>query len=158
MWWKLTRSQFEQRKGEENKKALRQRVFAGEIPGLLVYAHGEAVGWCAVEPRNAFPTLERSRILKRVDDKPVWSVVCFFVARPYRRQGLSECLLQFAVEYAGSRGAQVVEGYPVASQKANYPDTFAYTGRDTVFRRVGFEEVARRSPTRPIMRYTIAHH
>ncbi|MFH0931574.1 MAG: GNAT family N-acetyltransferase, partial [Candidatus Zixiibacteriota bacterium] len=85
MWWRLSRSQFNKQKGEGNRKALKKIVDSGEIPGILAYADGKPIGWCSVAPREGFPVLERSRILKRIDEKPVWSVVCFFVAKPFRR-------------------------------------------------------------------------
>lgn len=153
MCWRLKRSQFEKQKGAGNKKALKKIVAAGEVPGLLAYAGREPVGWCSVAPREAFPVLENSRILKRVDDQPVWSASCFFVARPYRRQGLSVKLLRAAVTYAKKKGARMVEGYPVEPKKSPMPDVFAWTGLADAFRRAGFKEVLRRSPTRPIMRY-----
>ncbi len=84
----------------------------------------------------------------------MWSVVCFFVARPYRRQGLSVRLLQAAVAYARRNGAEIVEGYPVEPKSGSYPDAFAYIGAADAFRTAGFVEVLRRSETRPIMRYT----
>lgn len=153
MCWRLKRSQFEKQKGAGNKNVLKKMVAAGEVPGLLAYAGREPVGWCSVAPRKAFPVLENSRILKRVDDQLVWSASCFFVARPYRRQGLSVKLLRAAIAYAKKKGARMVEGYPVEPKKSPMPDVFAWTGLAGTFRRAGFKEVLRRSPTRPIMRY-----
>jgi GNAT superfamily N-acetyltransferase len=155
MWWRLKRSEWEKRKGDGNRKALKRIVDSGKVPGILAYAKGEPVGWCSVGPRDDFKALERSRILKRVDDAPVWSVVCFSIARPYRRKGVSAALLKAAVAYAGRHGARLVEGYPVEPRKGATPDAFAWTGLAAAFREVGFEEVCRRSETRPIMRYRI---
>jgi GNAT superfamily N-acetyltransferase len=90
-----------------------------------------------------------------VDDRSdVWSVPCFFVSRPHRHRGLTVALLEAAVNHAARRGARVVEGYPVepAGEQA---DVFVYTGLASAFRRAGFREAARRSPTRPVMRYVI---
>jgi GNAT superfamily N-acetyltransferase len=88
-----------------------------------------------------------------VDSQPVWSIVCFFVAPASRRRGVTAALLRAAVEHARRRGAKIVEGYPV-DPDGNYPDTFAYVGLISAFRRAGFREVARRSPGRPTMRRT----
>lgn len=156
MWWRVTRSEFEKQQGEGNKAALKAIVKLGEVPGLLAYVDGEPIAWCSVAPRDAFPVLNRSRTLKPVDDQPVWSVVCFFVAKPFRRRGVMVRLLKAAVEYARSHGAQIVEGYPVEPKKASFPDVFAHTGLAAAFRETGFVEVLRRSETRPIMRYTFA--
>ena len=155
MWWRLTRSEFERQKGEDNRQAMKALVESGEVPGILAYAEGEPVGWCSVAPREAFGALQRSRILKPVDEQPVWSVVCFFIAKAHRRKGLTVELLKAAVDYAAAHGAKVVEGYPVEPKKADAPDAFMYTGIASAFRRAGFVEVARRSETRPIMRRVI---
>jgi len=156
LWWRLKHSQFEKQKGEENKRALKRIVDSGEVPGLLAYADGHPVGWCSVAPREAFPRLGRSRILKRVDDRPVWSAVCFFVDKQFRRKGVAVRLLEAAVEHAKKHGAKTVEGYPVEPRKVSTPDAFAFTGLASAFRKAGFVEVLRRSDTRPIMRYHMA--
>lgn len=105
--------------------------------------------------REAYPTLERSRTLKRVDNEPVWSVVCFFVAKPFRRKGVTRKLVRAAIEYVRKQGGKILEGYPVEPKREKIPDAFAYTGLASTFRKAGFVEVLRRSETRPIMRYVI---
>jgi GNAT superfamily N-acetyltransferase len=152
MWFRLTARQFEAGKGEGNRAAIRALVTGGAVPGLLAYAGGAPVGWCAVAPRGEYPRLARSRTLAPVDDRPVWSVVCFFVARAFRGKGVSRCLLAAAVEHVRARGGRLVEGYAVEPKAGRMPDVFAYHGTPSLFRACGFEEVARRSPTRPIMR------
>src|SRR5438105_4200010 len=81
MWWRQTGPEFAAHKGQPNKEAFKSIVEAGEEPGLLAYAGGEPVGWCAIAPRDAYKRLRegRLRILKAVDDQPVWSVTCFFI-------------------------------------------------------------------------------
>lgn len=155
MWWRLKRSQFQKQQGEGNKKALRKIVDSGEIPGILAYQGRNAVAWCSVAPREAYPVLERSRILKRVDDQPVWSVVCFFVDKESRHTGVTLELIKAAIEYVRKQGGSIVEAYPVEPKKSQIPDLFAYHGLASTFRKAGFAEVLRRSETRPIMRYTI---
>lgn len=155
MWWRMKRSEFEKGKGEGNKKLFKRIVTSGETPGLLAYARSGPIAWCAIAPREVYTTLERSRVLKRVDDQPVWSVVCFFVARPYRRLGVTVQLLRAAADYARRKGARIIEGYPVEPRKGRMPDAFAWTGLAAGFRRAGFVEAARRSKTRPIMRRVI---
>lgn len=155
MWWRLTRSEFQGQKGAGNKKAMKRIVDSGEIPGLLAYLGGDPVAWCAVAPRQAYPLLESSRILKPVDDQSVWSVVCLFVDKKFRRKGITLKLIKAAVEYVRSQGGRIVEGYPVEPKKSQIPDLFAYHGVASTFRKAGFKEVLRRSETRPIMRYSI---
>ena len=155
MWWRLSHAEFERKKGESNKRAFRQIVQSGDVPGLVAYRGQAPVGWCAVQPREVFPRLDRSRILKRFDDQPVWSVVCLFTAKEHRRSGVSRALLEAAVKHAKSRGARIIEGYPVDPKQGKMPDAFAWTGLASSFTAAGFVEVARRSPTRPIMRYSL---
>ena len=151
MWWRLDRPAWNRGKGEGNRKAFRKLVRSGAEPGVLAYADGEPVGWCAIAPRRQYPRLGNSRILAPVDDQPVWSVSCFFIARGFRHQGLSAELLKATVEFARNRGAKTIEGYPHETKKAT-ADAFVYTGLASAFRKAGFKEVARRSKTRPIMR------
>jgi GNAT superfamily N-acetyltransferase len=152
MWWRLRRAEFERQKGERNRRAFRKLVRGGAEPGVLAYAGGEPVGWCAVAPREEYPVLANSRVLRPVDEKPVWSVTCFFILREWRRRGLSSKLLRAAAKFARRRGAKIVEGYPVVARKGKMPDAFAWSGLPGSFRGAGFREVARRSPVRPIMR------
>ncbi|HZC77803.1 MAG TPA: GNAT family N-acetyltransferase, partial [Ktedonobacterales bacterium] len=120
---------------------------------VLAYVGERPAGWCAIQPRAAYPALERSRALRPVDDQPVWSVTCFFVARAHRRQGLAVQLLRAATAYAVSRGATIVEGYPSIPKSPAMPDVFAWHGTLSTFTRAGFVEVARPSASRAIMRY-----
>ncbi|HEX6305408.1 MAG TPA: GNAT family N-acetyltransferase [Anaerolineales bacterium] len=153
MWFRLKRSQFDAQKGEQNKQSMHAIINSGEVPGILAYDQDQPVGWCSVAPREAFPVLDRSWVLKRVDDQLVWSVVCFFIAKDYRQRGLSGILLQAALAYARENGARIVEGYPVEPKNGSTPDIFAFTGLARTFLQAGFVEVARRSETRPLMRY-----
>lgn len=155
MWWRLEKKAFDAGKGEGNRRAMKRIVDSGESPGILAYAAGVPVGWCAVAPRDRYPRLARSRILAPLDDLPVWSVPCFFVAKPWRRRGVTVALLGAAVRFARSRGAKRLEGYPVAPRRGEIPAAFAYTGLPSAFERAGFREVARRSETRPILRREI---
>jgi len=152
MWWRLERARFNRQRGAGNKRALKRIVKNGPPPGLLAYAGKQPVGWCALGPRPSYSALERSRTLKPVDEKPVWSVVCFFVTKPFRGRGLSVKLLRAAADYARKKGARILEGYPVDTRKGRWADPFVYTGTVSVFRRAGFREVARRSATRPLVR------
>lgn len=153
MWWRRRRADFERGKGAGNRRAMRAIVARGEMPGLIAYAGGVPVAWCSVAPRESFPVLDRSRVLRRVDDLPVWSIVCFFVSRPWRRRGLAAKLIEAAIRHAARRGAGIVEAYPVDPRSGAMPDAFAWTGFASSFAAAGFVEVARRSPGRPIMRF-----
>lgn len=155
MWWRVKRKEFEAQQGDGNHEAMCSIVESGRIPGILAYSGGEPAGWCSVAPREDFSVLDRSPNLKRVDDQPVWSIVCFFIAKKFRRQGLSTKMISAAIEYAGQQGARIIEGYPIEPKTGQAPDIYAFTGLVSTFEKSGFKEVARRSEARPIMRYFI---
>src|SRR5215510_3453674 len=100
MWWLLPRKQWTAQKGNGNRKAMRALVRDNRKPGLIAYADGEPVGWCALSPRERYLRLETSRLLQPIDDNPVWSVTCFFVAKEFRRRGITVALLKAAVDFA----------------------------------------------------------
>ncbi len=154
MFWKLRGKAFDEVRGYETRQMHKSIVDSGVATGLLAYLHGEVVGWVAVEPRSAYEKLAHSRVLKPVDDQPVWSITCFFVAKRFRRQGITVELLKAAVDHVRAQGGGIVEGYPVETA-VTMPAPFIYTGTASAFQQAGFQEVARRSPTRPIFRYFI---
>jgi len=155
MFWKLPNKDFSVLAYEGNKSAQKALVKSGVVPGLLAYANGEAVGWIAIEPRDQYPRLARSRVLKQVDNNPVWSVTCFFTRKDFRGMGVTVSLLRAAVDHVKKQGGMIVEGYPVEPKKGKMPAAFAYTGLASAFRKAGFKEVARNSETRPIFRFLI---
>lgn len=155
MTWRLKRSEFEKQKGPGNKRALKHLVESGRPPGVIAYVEGRPAGWCAVAPREQYPVLGRSRTLAPVDDQPVWSISCFFIAREFRGQGVTRPLLEGAAKFAKTQGAKVVEGYPHDLGESKLPPPFVWTGLLSSFEKAGFSEAARRSPKRPIMRKKI---
>lgn len=151
MAWRLPPAVFRTLKGEGAKKALQQLVKRKKPLGMLALDGKTPVGWCAVAPREQFVRLAGSRILAPVDDRPVWSITCLFLAKEYRKQGISATLIAAAADYAKKNGAAIVEAYPF-DQKTKLPDAFVWTGLASSYETAGFREVARRSRTRPIMR------
>lgn len=155
MVWRLPRKQWERQKGSGNRRAMQSLVETGCEPGILAYHGKTPVGWCSVAPREEFVALERSRVLKPIDDQPVWSVSCLFVAKEHRRTGVSAGLLTAAIDHVKKNGGNIVEGYPVEPYSESMPAVFAWTGTKRAFEQAGFIEAARGSASRPIMRYII---
>jgi GNAT superfamily N-acetyltransferase len=153
-FWKLRGKAFDENTGEPARQMQKSIVDSGTVPGLLAFYGDEPVGWIAVESRSAYPKLAHSRILKPVDDANPWAVTCFFVAKQARRQGLTVEMLKAAIRYVQEQGGKILEGYPVDAKK-DLPDVYVYHGTAAAFRKAGFVEVARRSETRPIMRFFI---
>lgn len=155
MYWRMRRKEYDQLRGSGTKRKMKNIVSSGIVPGILAYDENEAVGWCSVAPREHFPVLDNSRVLKRIDEKPVWSAVCFFIQKDYRKKGLSIELLNAAKSFVKINKGKIIEGYPVEPKSGKTADVFAWTGLSSAFKKAGFKEVARRSETRPIMRYSI---
>lgn len=153
MSWRLRSSEFQKNKGEGNKNLIHEIIKSGEVPGILAFNKKEAVGWCAVAPREVYIRLENSRVLKRIDEKPVWSISCLFIRKDFRRKGLSTALLNAAIDYCHKKGVDVLEAYPVIPYSAKMPDAFAWTGILSAYEKAGFKQAARPSQARPIMRY-----
>lgn len=152
MWTRQTSREFDERKGEPNRQAMRELVATGPPPGLLAYIEDIPVGWVAVGPRESFSRLGRSPVTKPVDGTPVWSITCFVIDRTHRRRGVATALLDAAVRYAAESGAEAVEGYPVEARRDPMPDIYAWMGLAEMFEEAGFVEIARRSETRPVYR------
>ncbi len=153
MAWRLKRSEFKEQSGEGNKKAMKKLVNANETIGILAYYNDEPIGWCAVAPREEYIRLENSKVLKRIDDKPVWSISCFFIDKKFRRQGISIELIKAAIKFCKSKGVKIIEAYPTVPYSKDIPAAFAWTGIPSAFEKAGFVEVEKRSRTRPMMRY-----
>ena len=134
-----------------NKKELRGLVGSGVVPGLVGYADGLPVGWISLGPREDYRRLERSRVMKAVDETPVWSIVCTYVAKAYRGKGYQHKLLAGAIDYARDQGVRMLEAYPVDKPERSHDD-FMFFGSRSLYERAGFQEVVRRSPTRVVMR------
>jgi ribosomal protein S18 acetylase RimI-like enzyme len=140
-----------------NRSALRALVDSGAVPGLVGYEDGSPVGWISLSPREEYAKLRRSPVMKPVDDRPVWSIVCFVVGRRDRGQGIAVALLDAAIAYARANGAQTLEAYPADTGGARIANPNAYKGTLSMFERAGFNVVARRRTSkvtadRPIVR------
>ena len=159
MWWRLSGPEYHKHRGQSNKVMFEAIVKGGEEPGVLAYHNGTPIGWCAIGPKESYARLRegRVRIFKAVDDKPVWNVTCFYVARQWRGRGLNSRLLQAAIDFAASRGATIIEAYPFDGSHSPNPtkESASYCGLLSTFHKAGFVEVARRHELRPIVRYYV---
>jgi GNAT superfamily N-acetyltransferase len=156
MWWRSTRAEFERRGNSGNCSAMKDLIASGVVPGILIYDGKRPVAWCSIAPREQYGSLNRSRVLKRLDDKPVWSLVCLFVAKGYRNQGITGRVIRMAVEYVGDQGGRVIEAYPTLPKGDRLPPVSSFMGLPEMFQKAGFVEVARPSASKAIMRYFIS--
>lgn len=160
--FRLRSMTFQNASAEKNRAVLERAVdeLDGRAPGLIAYRGGEAIGWVSLGPREDYERLMHSKVLAPIDDKPVWSIVCFVVGRQARGQGVASALLEAAVDYAREHGATLLEGYPVETDGSRIPSANVYKGTLSMFERAGFEVAERRqwnraTPVRPIVRRRI---
>lgn len=156
MWWRSKRSEFEARAGAGNRVAMKDLVDTSTVPGILIYVDDRPVAWCSIAPREQYGSLNRSRVLKRIDDTPVWSLVCLFVAKGYRKQGITRAVIQSAIDYVRSQGGKIIEAYPTLPKEHRLPPVSSFMGLPVMFEKEGFVEVARPSDSKVVMRYTIS--
>jgi ribosomal protein S18 acetylase RimI-like enzyme len=142
-------------RAQANRAELKALLGSGEPPGLIGYRGKVPVGWVSLGPRDDYAKLRRSPVMKAVDERPVWSIVCFVVPSQYRGQGVARALLDGAIAYARKRGVALLEAYPVDKPRRSADDSMWF-GAKSMYDAAGFEEVARRKPTRPIVRIRAA--
>lgn len=154
MFFRLNKSDFEEGKSNDgNKNAMKQLVEDNQPTGLLGFYEEIPIAWCAFAPRDNFPKLQKSRVHKPIDKKQVWSVPCTFIAKDFRRQGVSVELLKGLVKYAKTQGIKIIEAYPTIPTQEKLPDAFAWIGLYKSFEQAGFEIADRTSKNRPMVRY-----
>jgi len=156
MYYRLSKNEFNAGKANEgNKLAMKEIVWEDRPAGLLGLFEGNAIAWCAFAPREDFIKLKNSRVHKRIDNKEVWCIPCFFIDKNYRRSGVSVQLLKGAIKYAKEKGIKIIEAYPAIPSQVSLPDSFAWIGLFKSFERAGFEIADRKSKNRPMVRYYI---
>jgi ribosomal protein S18 acetylase RimI-like enzyme len=162
MFFRLRSKDFAITGARANRTGLRALTTSAAVagspaPGLIGYRDGRAVGWVSLGPRSAYERLERSTTLRPIDDRPVWSIVCFVVSRGARSQGFARAMLDGAIAYARERGAITLEAYPTPTEGARHPAASLYRGTLGMFQAAGFKVVGWSTPQakaarRPIVR------
>jgi GNAT superfamily N-acetyltransferase len=162
-WFKIPHRDWDGVSIAERSAHLREQTRCGitdspNTSGLVGYLDEEPAAWCAVEPRTAYPRLATSRVVwsgRREDraDAAVWAVTCFVTRVGYRRRGIGAALAVATVEFARSRGARAIEGYPVVPIPGRAVSSAGlYVGTAGMFAAAGFAEVSRPVPHRAVMR------
>ena len=154
MSFRLTKNEFEEGKQNGgNKNAMKEIVFAERPTGMLGFYGELPIAWCAFAPREEFIKIENSRVHKRIDDKTVWSIPCFFIDKKFRKLGVSIELLKAVIKYARKKKIKIIEAYPTIPTQEKLPDAFGWIGLYKSFEQAGFKIVDRTSKNRPMVRY-----
>jgi GNAT superfamily N-acetyltransferase len=155
--WRVPSAEYKEARSADRKAAMQANIEASTPVGILAYAEGQPVAWCSVAPRETYQKLLNSRTIKQVDDKQTWSIVCLYLDRAVRRQGLSEKILAAAVKHAKAQGAEVVEAYPVDPQvddEGRWQATiYNFMGYTSSYRKAGFKDVTPAGSKRRVMRH-----
>lgn len=141
-------------RAQANRASLKSLAKSDPPAGLIGYRGDIPVGWVSFGPREEFRKLERSSVMKRVDDAKVWSIICFVVPGEFRKQGVARALLDRAIAFAKKRRVKLLEAYPV-DRRGESRDDSLWFGTKSMFDSAGFKVVARRKPQRPVMRLAL---
>lgn len=140
-YWRKSSSEYRNGGPGSGEANLRLQVQRGPTPGMLAYSDGELVGWLGLWPRQDFERLVRSRTIPKIDEKPVWSIVCFMIKVGHRRKGVSKALLEGAIEYGRQDGIRTLEAYPLDPEGTRVDVNFGYVGFTHMFEEAGFERI-----------------
>ena len=157
MYYRLPKADFiEGKAADGNMEMMKELVWENKPTGMIALYEGIAIAWCALAPRKDFIKLSKSRVHKPIDDKPVWSIPCFFIHKDFRRQGVSVEMLKAVIKYAQKEGIKILEAYPTIPTTMKLPDSFVWIGLYSSFEKAGFEIVDQTSKNRPMVRYYCA--
>lgn len=129
------------------REALLSQLDEDPPAGMLAYIDGEVAGWCGFAPRPRLPRLERSRTIPKIDDLPVWSILCFNIRVGFRRRGVAAALLDGLIDYARRSGAPGLEAYPIDPEGGRVNANFGYVGVTPMFEKAGFRRVVETAAT-----------
>lgn len=155
MWPRQPRSVWKATPRDKRKAMFRAIVMKGPPPGLIAYEDDVAIGWCAVGPRASVSAFDGARTSKPIDvsiDRArAFAITCFYIRTGHRKKGLMAILAEAAAAFARKHGAQSVEACAIDTPRQLMWGE-GFVGLASVFQKLGFEEIARRTPTRPLMR------
>ncbi|HEY2916046.1 MAG TPA: GNAT family N-acetyltransferase [Candidatus Limnocylindrales bacterium] len=155
-FWRLRSKDFAPLHVPELRERLHEQARSDLPPGLVALERlpaGDAVdggpgaeraiGWVGFGPRTSFQRVVHSKVIPAIDDRPVWSIVCFASTPSARGRGLGRALLAAAVGYAAEHGAPAIEAYPLdLAPGEQVAAAAAYTGTLAMFEAAGFRVVA----------------
>ena len=147
MYWRIG-FDYKKNSPKQNKELFKKEVEQNNAKGLIAFIDENPVGWCQVTPKQNLDHLQKSWKLKNETKENTWCISCFYIKKGYRKQGIASELIKEAIKFSKNNGTQILEAYPV-DHKVSTSSTF--TGFATTFKKLGFKEIKRNVPARPIM-------
>jgi GNAT superfamily N-acetyltransferase len=142
MVWRSTGKELKHTDKSHRKTYIRKRVNEHIPIGLMAYSSNKPIAWCSIAPRETHKQLGGNDSLKNV-----WSLVCFYIKKEFRQQGLTEKLIREAIKYAKKNGAKYIEAYPVDPDSPSY----RFMGFKQTFENMGFDFVHKAGKRRNVM-------
>lgn len=153
MLFRLPYKEFQANKPDGNKMLMHEIVRASRPTGLIAMYDQKPIGWIALAPREDYIKIERSRTLKRIDERPVWSITCFFIKKEFRRMGVSQIMIRKVLEYAKKEKINILEAYPAIPYDEKVPPPFLWVGILSTFTRNGFKVIKQNGKSRAMVRW-----
>ena len=147
VWRTVEGGMDSERPATAKKREMKRRISENEPVGLLGYAGMEPVAWCSIAPRDTYRAT-MSEAMPGDGSHTIWSIVCFFVSRPYRGQGAFRALIAAAEAHAADHGATMLEGYPVDPDSPSY----RFGGFLPAFEQAGYSKVGHKGTRRHVVR------
>jgi len=132
---------------KKEKKISIKTSISKNIPiGIMAYSNKEPIAWCSIAPRETYRALGGDETINNV-----WSLVCFFIKRSFRNNGITELLLTEAINYAKNNGAEYVEAYPVEPDSPSY----RFMGFIHTFEKANFKFIKMAGTRRNVMLFEL---
>jgi len=145
MVWRRSTAEAKDHDRPSRRRQMMRRLDEDVPIGLLAYEGDDPVAWVSIAPRETYRNLGGP---VAEPGERIWSIACFFVIRRLRGQGMTRRLIAAAVDHARSRGATVVEAYPVDEAAPSY----RFMGFVGVFAKAGFADLGLAGVRRHVMR------
>ena len=111
------------------------RINEHELKGYLVFENDKPIGWCNANNRSNYQRLLRDYdVIDNPNDR-VCSVVCFLIHPDYRRQGISQKILEKIIADHTNTTYDYIESYP----KKGASSVSNFKGPIELYKRNGFK-------------------
>ena len=111
------------------------RINENELQGYMVFENDRPIGWCNANNRLNFQRLIRDYDLIDSPNDNVYSIVCFLIHPEYRRQGITQKILEKIITDHSNTNYDYIEAYPKKGESSNGN----FNGPLELYKRNGFK-------------------